>query len=158
MKKDKTNAVRIMDRLNIAYTLHSYPCPEAVSAEEIARRLGTDRERVFKTLVTEGRSGAHYVFMIPAGHSLDLRKAAAATGEKSISMIRERELLPLTGYVHGGCSPVGMKKQFPTYIHRTAEDCGLIIFSGGRIGLQTECSLEELRKAQPVTSADITAD
>ncbi|MBR4748579.1 MAG: Cys-tRNA(Pro) deacylase [Abditibacteriota bacterium] len=158
MKKEKTNAVRIMDRLGIAYTARSYPCPEALSATAIAEKLGADPSRVFKTLVTRGRSGSHYVFMIPAREELDLRKAASVTGEKSISMIRERELLPLTGYVHGGCSPVGMKKQFPTYIHRTAEDCELIIFSGGRIGLQTECSLEELRKAQPVTAADITAD
>ena len=155
---NKTNAVRALERKGLLHRLYAYECPQAVSAMEIAERLNMPHWKVFKTLVTEGRSGSHYVFMIPAACELDLKKAASAAGEKSIAMLKARLLLPLTGYVHGGCSPIGMKKQFPTFIHFTAESFDTIIFSGGRIGLQIECSPAVLKEAVPVVSADLTTE
>ncbi|MBQ9359180.1 MAG: aminoacyl-tRNA deacylase [Abditibacteriota bacterium] len=155
---NKTNAVRSLERKGLPFKLYSYPCPEALSAVEIAQRLDMPHQKVFKTLVTEGRSGSIYVFMVPAAEELDLRKAAAAAGEKSVSMLKSRLLLPLTGYVHGGCSPIGMKKQFPTFIHLTAEGLDTIIFSGGRIGLQIECSPAVLKEAVPASYADIITE
>ena len=122
---------------------------------EVAAVLGEDPARTFKTLVTMGKSKAHYVFMVPVAEELDLKKAAAAVGEKAIEMIKSKELLPLTGYIHGGCSPIGMKKQFRTFIHDTAPSFDTILFSAGKIGYQVECSLEGLRKAVPVECADL---
>ena len=118
--------------------------------------LGLDPDRVFKTLVTQGKSGQHRVFMIPVACELDLKKAALASGEKAVSMIKSKELLPLTGYVHGGCSPIGMKKSFPTYIDETAELHDTIIFSGGRIGCQLEMAPKDLQSAVPLSFADLT--
>jgi len=112
---------------------------------------------VFKTLITEGKRG-HYVFMIPAAEELDLKKAAQSAGEKALSMLKSRELLPLTGYVHGGCSPIGMKKPFPTVAHETAGDFEAILFSAGKIGWQIEASLADLQKAVPVQLADVIVD
>ena len=122
---------------------------------EIARLLGEDERKVFKTLVTVGKSKAYYVFMIPVAEELDLKKAARASGEKSIEMITQKELLPLTGYVHGGCSPIGMKKQFATFIHDTAENFDTIIFSAGKVGYQVELPLEGLQKMVPVKCVDL---
>ena len=153
--KEKTNATRKLDSLKIVYQDYSYGDGEAVSATEVARILKQPEDHVFKTLVTEGKSGNHYVFMIPAAEELDLKKAASAVGEKSVAMIKSKELLPLTGYIHGGCSPVGMKKQFRTVIHQTAESFPSILCSGGKIGYQIELSLEELRRALPIESADL---
>ena len=126
-----------------------------MSGSEVASILGLNPDKVFKTLVTVGASRAHYVFMVPVEAELDLKKAASAVKEKSVSMIAQKELLPLTGYVHGGCSPVGMKKSFPTVIHFTAENFDTIIFSGGRIGLQLEMPCASLSLAVKLEKADI---
>ncbi len=153
----KTNAMRELDRAKQPYEAHWFDCPQAVSGVEVARILGQDPDRVFKTLVTVGKSGDHYVFMVPVAMELDLKKAANSVGEKSIHMIKSKELLGLTGYVHGGCSPLGMKKLFTTTIDESAELYDEIIFSGGRIGCQIETSLASLQTAVPVAVADITA-
>ena len=126
-----------------------------VNGVEVARLLGQDPGRVFKTLVTRGKSGGYFVFMVPVAEELDLKKAARACGEKAVEMLPQKELLPRTGYVHGGCSPIGMKKQFPTYIHQTAADYDTIFFSAGRVGAQVELPLSALQQALPVTPADI---
>ena len=137
-KEEKTNVMRILDQKKIPYDSHCYLTSGAVSAVDLAAALGQDPSHVFKTLVTVGKSGKNYVFMIPAAEELHLKKAAAAVGEKSIEMIKSKELLPLTGYIHGGCSPIGMKKFFPTAIHSTAADFETILFSAGKIGYQVE--------------------
>lgn len=142
----KTNAIRILEQKKINFEVHSYPCNEAISGEEVASILNQDPNHVFKTLVTIGKSNNYYVFVVPVNRELDLKKAATAVGEKNISMIKSKELLPLTGYIHGGCSPIGMKKQFITVFHKTAEDFDTIIFSAGKIGYQIEVALSELNK------------
>ena len=153
----KTNAVRELEAARADFEVRYFDCPEALSGVEVAQLLGLDEDRVFKTLVTVGRSGAHYVFMIPVACELDLRKAAAAAGEKAVAMVRARELLPLTGYVHGGCSPIGMKRLFPTAIDETAELFERIAFSGGRIGCQVDMPLSELARIVPLQVTDLTA-
>lgn len=152
----KTNAMRELDRVGASYEYHVFECPEALSGVEVAKTLGQDPDRVFKTLVTVGKSGNHFVFMVPVAEELDLKKAANAVGEKAIHMIKSKELLGLTGYVHGGCSPLGMKKLFVTTIDETAQLFDEIIFSGGRIGCQIETSLDSLQRAVPVGVADLT--
>ncbi len=127
----------------------------ALGGVEVARVLGLDPARVFKTLVTRAASGEHYVFLVPVEAELDLKRAARAVGEKSVAMIPQKELLPLTGYVHGGCSPIGMKKRFRTVIDRSAEGAETIYFSAGKVGHQVEVSLPELRKALDFTLADV---
>ena len=154
-KPEKTNVMRILDRKGVAYNSYDYSFTAALSGTEVADALGKDPACTFKTLVTQGASKAYYVFMVPVADELDLKKAARAAGEKSIAMIKAKELLPLTGYVHGGCSPIGMKKQFRTFIHATAVDHELIVFSAGKIGYQVEMPLAELQKVVPVTTADI---
>ena len=154
-KQEKTNVMRTLERLKVPYQEHYYGGTEAISGVEVAAFLGEDPARTFKTLVTVGKSKTHYVFMVPVAEELDLKKAAAAVGEKAIEMIKSKELLPLTGYIHGGCSPIGMKKQFRTVIHATAPAFDTILFSAGKIGYQVECSLEGLRKAVPVECADV---
>lgn len=144
-KHEKTNAMRQLDRKKAAYTVHSYD-GGALSGTEVASALGKDPERCFKTLVTVGKTGGHYVFMIPVAAELDLRKAASAAGEKSVAMLPQKELLPLTGYIHGGCSPIGMKKQFPTVLSDSARDLPTVIVSGGRIGFQVELEPNALLK------------
>ena len=141
---EKTNAMRQLDRKKAAYTVHSYD-GGALSGTE-----------VFKTLVTVGKTGGHYVFMIPVAAELDLRKAASAAGEKSVAMLPQKELLPLTGYIHGGCSPIGMKKQFPTFADAAIAGGETVCFSGGRVGLQIETTLAVLQSVVPVTLADLT--
>lgn len=153
---DKTNAIRLLDRMKLDYILHDYSDTDAISGTEIAAALGEDPDRVFKTLVTVGKTGEHFVFMIPVALELDLKKAAKAAGQKSIAMIKAKELLPLTGYIHGGCSPIGMKKQFQTFIDETAILYDRICFSGGKIGLQIETSLVNLQKILPVTPFSLT--
>ena len=153
---NKTNAMRILEQHGASYIPHSYKSGAALSAVAVARALDRKPGQIFKTLVTVGRSGQHYVFIIPGPQELDLRKAAAATGEKSIEMVLSKELLPLSGYVHGGCSPLGMKKLFPTRIDRSAADWDTIIISAGKIGLQIELSPDELRKALPFQFSDLT--
>lgn len=151
---EKTNAIRQFDRKKLPYTLHTYE--GVISGADVAAYMGQDPATVFKTLVTTGKSGAHYVFMIPVAQELDLKKAAKAVGEKSIAMLPQKELLPLTGYVHGGCSPVGMKKSFPTAIHETAASYDTIFFSGGRIGLQLQASPATLEQLIPLIYTDLT--
>ena len=139
-KEEKTNVMRLLDQKKVPYTPHAYPegDGEAADGVTVARSLGLDPDRVFKTLVTKGASGGYYVFDIPVAATLDLKKAARAVGEKSVAMLPSKELLPLTGYVHGGCSPVGMKKPFPTVFHRSALDQETILVSAGKIGFQVE--------------------
>lgn len=151
----KTNVMRILDKNKIEYKSHCYENSGAISGTEVAKALGEDPEQVFKTLVTKGKSGEFFVFMIPVEEELDLKKAAAAVNEKSIEMIKQKDLLKTTGYIHGGCSPIGMKKQFKTAIHSTAERFETIIFSAGKIGWQVELSLDSLRKVIDVNAADI---
>ena len=154
-KEEKTNVMRILDGKKIPYTSHSYDPDATMSGEEIAGILGEDPDKVFKTLVTQGKSGAYYVFVVPVKAELDLKKAAKVSGEKSISMIKQKELLPLTGYVHGGCSPIGMKKQFPTFINSTATDHENIFVSAGKVGFQIELASEDLINAAGCTVAEI---
>ena len=150
MKKiEKTNVMRILDQQGIPYQSHCYEGSGAVSGAEVAAVLGQDPARVFKTLVTVGRSGRHYVFVIPVLQELNLRLAAAAAGEKSIEMVKSKELLPLTGYIHGGCSPVGMKKPFPTFLEETAVLWDSILVSAGKIGWQVELAPDQLEKLVP---------
>lgn len=152
---EKTNVMRIFDQKKLEYKPHFYGDTGAVSGVDVANALGEEPHSVFKTLVTVGKSKKNYVFMIPVCEELDLKKAAKAVGEKSIEMIKSKELLPLTGYIHGGCSPVGMKKLFTTTINSTAENFERIFFSGGKIGCQVETTLENLKKIVPVRIADI---
>ena len=147
--------MRTLERLKIPYQEHFYGDTGAISGVEVAAALDQDPARVFKTLVTVAKSKTHYVFMIPVAEELDLKKAAAAVGEKALEMLKSKDLLPLTGYVHGGCSPIGMKKPFRTLIHQTADQFDTILFSAGKIGYQVECSLDGLRKAIPVECADL---
>lgn len=152
---DKTNVMRILEQKGAVYTSHCYKDTDAVSGIEVAEVLNEDPNQVFKTLVTQGASKNYYVFLVPVHRELDLKKGAKAVGEKSIAMIKAKELLPLTGYIHGGCSPVGMKKQFRTTIDISAENFETILFSAGKIGYQTEMSLGELRKVVSFDLADI---
>ena len=148
-KEEKTNVMRILDQKKIEYKSYNYLQTGAVNGMEVAEALDEDPGMVFKTLVTVGKVGkskTNYVFVVPVNKELNLKKAAHSVGEKSIEMIKQKELLPLTGYVHGGCSPIGMKKQFSTTIDRSAENYGRIIFSAGKIGYQVEVSLEDLEK------------
>ena len=157
-KDEKTNVMRILDQKEIPYTPHTYPHEEgeAVDGVTVAGIIGRDPECVFKTLVARGASGALYVFDIPVADSLDLKKAAKAVGEKSVAMLHQKELLPLTGYVHGGCSPIGMKKQYPTVFHETAEILDTITVSAGKIGCQVELSPTDLIGLVGAETADLT--
>lgn len=155
-KEAKTNAVRFLEKAGIAYEEITFPTDHALSGVEVAEVLGEDPDAVFKTLVTCGKSKEHYVFMIPVASELDLKKAAAAVGEKSISMIPSKELLPLTGYIHGGCSPIGMRKRFHTVMDETAQLFDKVMFSGGRIGCQVKMTPEALAEVIPLTFADLT--
>lgn len=139
VKEEKTNVMRVLEQKKLPYTPHTYPCPGgAVDGGTVAGLIGVPPERVFKTLVTRGASKQYYVFVIPVLKALDLKAAAGAVGEKSIEMIRQAELLPLTGYVHGGCSPIGMKKQFKTVLDECAQAYESIVVSAGKVGFQVE--------------------
>ena len=157
-KEEKTNVMRVLEQKGISFTPHTYPHEEGVAVDgvTVARSMGQDPECVFKTLVARGASNALYVFDIPVGDTLDLKKAARAVGEKSITMLHQKELLPLTGYVHGGCSPVGMKKQYPTVFHETAEIIDTITVSAGKIGYQVELKPEDLITLVGGSTADLT--
>jgi len=157
-KNEKTNALRLLTQRKVPFEARDYTDSGAVSGLEVADAIGMDSSRVFKTLVTTGKSGQHYVFVLPACGELDLKKAAAAVGEKNIAMLPQKELLPLTGYVHGGCSPVGMKKLFPTVFHASAEAEESICVNGGRIGLMLELRPEDLRPLVPFTYADLLTE
>ena len=153
--KDKTNVMRVLDSLKIEYKSHTYEPDPTKTGVEIAEILGEESDLVFKTLVTRGRSGGYYVFVIPVAEELDLKKAAAAAGEKSVAMIKQKELLPLTGYIHGGCSPIGMKKVFPTFVHRTAEEYNRMFVSAGKVGYQIELNPKDLAKAVKISFAEL---
>ena len=155
-REEKTNAIRLLEQKKLQFAVHDYSQSDAVNGIEVADYLHENPDRVFKTLVTVGKSAAHYVFLVPVSRELDLKKAAKAVNEKSIDMIKAKELLPLTGYIHGGCSPVGMKKFFPTVIDTSAENFDKIFFSGGKIGLQIEMGLPELQKIINFKLADIS--
>ena len=152
---EKTNVMRLLDGRKIPYEARSYEPDPTMSGEEIARLLNEDPEKVYKTLVTEGKPGRHYVFVIPVNTELNLKKAAAAAGEKSVSMIPQRDLLPLTGYVHGGCSPIGMKKRFPSFIHESASSLSRIFVSAGRVGCQAELAPADLIRVAELRPADL---
>ena len=154
--KEKTNAIRALEQKKIPFIFHEYSSDGAISGVEVAAALGEPVEKVFKTLVTVGKSNAHYVFVIPAARELDLKKAAKAAGEKNVEMVKSKELLPLTGYIHGGCSPVGMKKLFPTFVDQSAEDEETIIVSGGKIGFQVEIKPSDLKKIVPFSFSSLT--
>ena len=154
-KIEKTNVMRLLEQKKAAYTSHYYGDTDAVSGADVAAVLGEDPARVYKTLVTVAGSGEHYVFLVPVDKELELKKAAKAVGEKSVAMIKTKELLPLTGYIHGGCSPVGMKKPLRTVIDASAAGFDTILFSAGKIGYQVETSLGELAKVIRFDLADI---
>ena len=157
-KEEKTNVMRVLEQKNIPYTPHAYNPDAVLDGASVARQLGRDPETVFKTLVARGASGGLYVFDIPVEASLDLKKAAKAVGEKSVAMIHQKELLPLTGYVHGGCSPVGMKKQYPTVFDETAEILDTIMVSAGKVGFQVELVPAALIELVGASTADLTVD
>ena len=157
-KEEKTNVMRTLEQKKIPYTAHSYDPEGPIDGVSVAQTLGQPPERVFKTLVTKGASGAYYVFDIPVAENLDLKKAARAVGEKSIAMLPQKELLGLTGYVHGGCSPVGMKKQFPTVFHETAAEYDTICVSAGKIGHQVEVKPADLMGLVRAETADIIVE
>lgn len=154
--EEKTNVMRLLDKKKIEYTSHYYGDTDAISGIEVATVLGQNPENVFKTLVTVGKTKKNYVFVIPVAEELDLKKAAKAVGEKSIEMIKSKELLPLTGYIHGGCSPIGMKKFFQTTLDESVLNCNTFCISAGKIGYQIEISLEELKKIIRLDIASLT--
>ncbi|MCC8111179.1 MAG: Cys-tRNA(Pro) deacylase [Ruminococcus sp.] len=158
-KKEKTNAMHILDRAKVSYVHHSWEQATGQhTGVELAKALGENPEQVFKTLVTVGKSGAYYVFLVPVDKELDLKKAADIVGEKAIGMCKAKELLPLTGYVHGGCSPIGMKKLFPTVIHETAKAFAVILFSAEKIGHQLEIAPADFQRIVPFQFGDIVVD
>lgn len=152
----KTNVMRMLDQHKINYKHYTYAGTDAVSGVEVAAVLNQNPAQVFKTLVTVAKSRKYYVFVIPVSCELDLKKAARVVGEKSVEMLKSKELLPLTGYIHGGCSPIGMKKFFQTTIDKSAESFETIIFSAGKIGYQIELSLSELAKIIRFETAELT--
>ena len=158
MSEAKTNAMRMLDREKIPYNVHTYDNSDGkIDGPSVAAKIGQDPKRVWKTLVTKGSSGGYFVFVLPVELDLDLKKAAKAVGEKSVSMIRVDEINKVTGYIRGGCSPVGMKKLYPTVFDRRVEDLPTVVVSGGRIGTQIEVEPDALLKAEKAVTADITA-
>ncbi len=157
-KEAKTNAMRMLDKLKINYTVNSYECDEFIDGVHIADMLGQSRDSSFKTLVTVGKSGNYYVFALPVDRELDMKKCAKTVGEKSLEMVHVKDINAVTGYIRGGCTPVGMKKQYRTVIHLTARDLDRMIVSGGRLGLQLELAPDDLARACGGEFADIAAD
>ena len=154
-KEVKTNAMRILDRLNIPYTYQTYQCDEFTDGIQTADQLGLDHELVFKTIVTAGKSGAYYVFVIPIEAEIDFKKAAKAVGEKSLEMLPLKLLTQATGYVRGGCTEIGMKKKYPTVIHKSAGQFDKIYVSGGKIGMQLCLSPKDLKRAADAEFSDV---
>ncbi|MDO7787377.1 Cys-tRNA(Pro) deacylase [Desulforamulus aquiferis] len=151
----KTNVMRILDKAKVEYKSHTYANTNAISGIEVASVLNQNPKQVFKTLVTVGKTNKYYVFLVPVADELDFKKAADCVNEKAIEMLKATDLLPITGYIHGGCSPIGMKKKFTTTIDESATNFETIIFSAGKIGYQVEMSLEELKKTFRFGLADI---
>ena len=156
-KEEKTNVMRLLDIKKVSYESFYYPADGSLTGEQVAEIIGASAERCFKTLVTEGKSGNHYVFDVPVDCELDLKKAAKSVGEKFVSMIKAKDLLPLTGYVHGGCSPIGMKKFFKTVFDASAENYDKIYFSGGRLGRFLCVATKDLSKVINFSFADVSA-
>ncbi|MCI6629283.1 MAG: Cys-tRNA(Pro) deacylase [Lachnospiraceae bacterium] len=157
-KEVKTNAMRILDKLKIPYEHHTYECDEFISGIQIADKLELPHELVYKTLVTIGNSRNYYVFVIPIEREIDLKKAAREVGEKSLAMIPVKEINAVTGYIRGGCTAIGMKKQYPVRIQKEAQTLSKIIVSGGRIGSQLELRPEDLRRAADAEFTDVCVD
>lgn len=153
--KNKTNVMRILDSKNIDYKFYNYEADATLTGVDVAHKLNKDENTVFKTLVTVGKSKEHYVFVIPVNKELDLKKASKAVSEKNISMVKSKDLLALTGYIHGGCSPIGMKKSFKTVLHDSASNLDTITFSAGRIGCQVEIDINDIPKIIEYSKADI---
>ena len=151
----KTNAMRILESENINFEIIEYSTKDGIGGVDVAEKLGEDKNRVFKTLVIEAKDGEHFVFVVPVSSELDLKKAAKASNSKKIEMIPQKKLLPLTGYVHGGCSPVGMKKSFKTFIDSSAEDLDFFYVSGGKVGMQIKVNPKELISALDGEFSDI---
>lgn len=156
IKDEKTNVMRILDQKKVKYNSYNYLKTGAISGMEVAKALNENPNLTFKTLVTVSKTNNHYVFLVPVNKELDLKKAAKAVNEKNIEMVKSKELLSLTGYIHGGCSPVGMKKSFKTVIDNSAKNYDKLIFSGGKIGYQVETTLDELKKVIDFDLKDIT--
>lgn len=154
-KEVKTNAMRMLERMNIPYEFQNYDCDGFTDGLETADKLGLPHELVYKTIVTTGKSGDHYVFVIPVEQEIDLKKAARAVGEKSLELLPLKQLTAVTGYVRGGCTAVGMKKQFPTVIDESARDLDEFYVSGGRVGTQLRLAPEGLKRAASATYADV---
>lgn len=153
----KTNAMRILDKNKVEYEIKTYD-ENLTSGELVAETLGERKEEVFKTLVTVANNGEHFVFVIPVAETLDLKKSARVAGVKSVEMLKQKDLLPLTGYIHGGCSPVGMKKSFKTFVHKTAEKLEKICVSGGHVGMQVKLAPNELKRVVGFEYADLIQD
>lgn len=162
MKEERTNVLRILDKLKIDYVVHSFDVdPEnyvGIDEESAPVKVGLPAERVYKTIVTRGKSGEHYVFMLPVNRELDFKKCAAVVGEKNIEPLHLKELLPTTGYVRGGCSPIGMKKKFRTTAYYPVENLPTVVYSAGRPGLMTETKPCDLIRAADVKLGDIVKD
>ena len=156
IKDEKTNVMRILDQKKVKYNSYNYLKTGAISGMEVAKALDENPNLTFKTLVTVSKTSNHYVFLVPVNKELDLKKAAKAVNEKNIKMVKSKELLSLTGYIHGGCSPIGMKKSFKTVIDSSAKNYDKLIFSGGKIGYQVETTLDELKKVINFDLKDIT--
>ena len=154
-KTEKTNVMRLLDQAKIDHEELTYDSSVGTNGVDVALALGQDPDKVFKTLVTTGKSGAHYVFVIPVNQELDLKKAASAVGEKAIEMLKSKDLLGLTGYIHGGCSPIGMKKFFMTTVHESAREYDRIMFSAGKIGYQVKVAPADLEKMIVLTYKDL---
>ena len=157
-KELKTNAMRMLDRMKIPYEYETYECEDFTDGIETADKLGYDHALVYKTLVTTGKSGEHYVFVIPIEAEIDFKKAAKAVGEKSLEMLHLKDLTKVTGYVRGGCTAIGMKKQFPTVIQKDAEELTQMHVSGGKLGMQLKLAPADLKKAAKAQFADVIRD
>ncbi|WP_276796145.1 Cys-tRNA(Pro) deacylase [Ruminococcus champanellensis] len=157
-KEVKTNAMRILDRLKLPYTLNSYECKEFIDGVHIADMLGQDPAQSFKTLVCSGKGGGYYVFVLPVARELDLKKAARAVGTKAVELLPVKEINAVTGYIRGGCTAIGMKKQYPTVIDQSAGEFDRIIISGGRIGSQIFLAPDDFIKATGGSYGDILAE
>lgn len=153
--KNKTNAMRILDTKKIPYTTYTYECDEFIDAIQIADMLGLPHEKVYKTLVTQGASKNCYVFVIPIAAELDMKKAAKSVGEKSVSMLHVKDINAVTGYIRGGCTAIGMKKQYVTRIDQSAQSLEKLIVSGGKLGMQLELTPRDLAAASGAEFADI---
>ena len=154
-KEVKTNAMRMLDRQKIPYTYEEYECDEFTDGIQVADQLGYDHKVVYKTLVTTGKTGAHYVFVIPIEEEIDFKKAAKVVGEKSLEMLHLKELTKVTGYVRGGCTAIGMKKLFPSVIQQDAEELEKMYVSGGKLGMQIQLKPQDLKKATNAKFADV---